>query len=160
MLQANEKHREKSFIRNKRLLYLTNHPEIISIEVIREKYPILVAFCLGKEGINQPFSPEMTLADRLIYNMQHKAHHELVLNEFGENDENEDESATDTDNNMDRIDELIQLGRELFLAGKWEGFDYELVDRFQIDHSSKEELQDLEDAYFDFSDTSSENYIR
>ena len=147
--------------RNERLFYLKEHPELFTVEVIRERNPILVASVLGKNAVNDPITPDMNLADRMIYNLNHQARKELVDSVFGEEEEEEEEDkgSPTPEQEKDLEEELVKMSKELFLAGKMDGFNYELVERFQRGAISKEANQDLEDAYFDGDDSDDENDI-
>jgi hypothetical protein len=146
-------------LRNQRLFYMNAHPELFTVDLIRERNPVLVASLLGKDAINDPFSPDMNLADRMIYNLNHKARHELVESVFGEEEEEEDfVQAVEAETEAVELErELVKMSQELFLAGKMDGFDYDLVERFEKDTVSREENQDLEDAYFNQEDEDSED---
>lgn len=142
--------------RNERLLYLKEHPELFTVEVIRERNPILVASVLGRNAINDPVTPDMNLADRMICNLNHQARKELVYSVLGEEEEDEEEETPEQEKDLE--EELVKMSKEIFLAGKMDGFNYELVERFQRGAISKETNQDLEDAYFD-EDEDDENDI-
>lgn len=137
---------------------MDSHPDLFSVQQIRERNPVLAAYCLGVACIDEPFNPEMSLGERLLYNMNHQSRRELVNSVFGD----EDDIDTDGDHEMENREKeamLVKMSRELFLAGKMYGIDYAAVDQFSKVCStlSKEAQQDLEDAYFDASSDSDFN---
>lgn len=162
--------------RNKRLLYMERHPELFSIQEIKDENPKLFNLVMGLQRNPHKFERDTSLVERLLLNMDHQTYLdniqdqedpmedeedpiEEIVNSNGLNAESTPETADqDSSNQLDsaqdqlldneeRETELIKMAKELFLAGKMLGFDYRLVETERIyDHIRD---RDLEDAYFD-----------